>query len=108
MSNYEANKSMVWTAVITAVVSIGLTYTVSTWMRIDDTLAEKEIIKMLDEKSVADRAYIDRRIDGVYIYYDNSFKHIEGIIEANDEKFALILESIDDRLDRIDKRIGNK
>jgi membrane-associated HD superfamily phosphohydrolase len=110
MVNKE-NRNNILAAIATALVTIFLTSFLLDWNKIDDAVTQ-EVLKTEIEKSSEDvlqrsRRYTDDRVDGVNAYYESNFKHLEKIINANNEKFEMILKSIDDRLDRIDQRIEN-
>ena len=110
MINKE-NRNNILAAIATALVTIFLTSFLLDWNKIDDAVTQ-ETLKTEIEKSSEDvlqrsRRYTDDRVDGVNAYYESNFNHLEKIINANNEKFEMILKSIDNRLDRIDKRIEN-
>ena len=112
MSNIsKEGKNNILAAVIAAVLSIMVSSVVLDWNKIDDAVTHEEM-KAEIEKSGEDilqrsRRYTEDKVDGVNAYYESNFKHLEKIINANNDKFELILKSIDDRLDRIDKRVSN-
>jgi hypothetical protein len=77
--------------------------------RLDDVMTKDEINSLvqqsMEEVLGRSKVYIDERMNENYRYYDTNFQHLEEIMKANNTKYEVILKSIDDRLDRIDKRI---
>jgi len=107
----KEGKNNIIAAMIAAVLSIIISSIVLNWNKIDDAVTHEQM-KTEIEKSGEDilersRQYTDDKVDGINAYYESNFSHLEKIIRANNDKFELILQSIDDRLDRIDKRMGN-
>jgi len=109
MTLSKEGKNNVLAAVIAAILSIMISSIVLDWNKIDDAVTHEELKTEMEQNGEdileRSRRYTDDKVNGLNAYYENSFQHIEKIINANNDKFELILKSIDDRLDRIDKRM---
>jgi mannitol-specific phosphotransferase system IIBC component len=109
LSNVSNYKNNIWSAVIAAILSLMVSSIIVDWNKIGDSVTHEELKTEIESSSEdileRSRRYTDDKVNGLNDYYNNSFQHMEKIINANNEKFELILHSIDNRLDRIDKRI---
>ena len=101
------NKYAIVSAIVVAIVSVIATSVIKDWRKLDDVVTQQMLDEALMEVVTSANTYTDSRVDDVMAYQEAAFRHNEELREAADEKYLLILKSIDDRLDRIDKRTAN-
>jgi len=109
MEKLNDNKAAIWTAIIVAVSTFILTSFFSNWNKIDDTLTKDEVQEMVDRKGEEilerSRRYTEDQVQSANTVYLSSIKHIEDLLKVQNDKFTAILESIDERLNRINERV---
>ena len=102
-------KTTIVAGIIVAVLTVFATNFFTNWGKIDDTLTRDQVQEMVDRKGEEilerSRRYTHDQVSGMRDTYEGHIENIEKIIKAQNEKFEAILNSIDDRLNRIDKRI---
>ena len=110
MEQLKENKATIYTAIIVAIVTFALTSFFGSMNKLDDAVTQERMIKYVDSKGeeILDRAkkYTDIQVDASHKYYESNIQHIEELLKSSDDKFETILNSIDERLNRIDKRIN--
>jgi hypothetical protein len=112
METSTNNKTTIRAAVLASVASIALTYFVSSWSRFGDSPSRKEITEQIDKKSdqilLQSKQYTDTKFEVATETYHITLEHIEALIKANDEKFNVVMEALNNRLDRLDQRLNEK
>ena len=107
----SSNKQTVYVAILVALLTYFISSFASGWNRVDDILTRDEVQEIVVDNGEdvlnRSRQYTDDRVDGISITYQVHIENIEKIIKAQNDKFEAILESINGRLDRIDKRNKN-
>ena len=106
------NKATIWTAIIVAVLTFAIASFTNSWSKIDDTLTQEQVTEQIERNGEEilerSRRYTDDKVNAMTGTYEVHIENIEKLLQASDEKFETILHSIDNRLNRIDKRIDNK
>jgi len=99
------NRNTIIIAILAALVSVLATSFFTDWQRMDDVVTVTEMTRAVEKAIIESNAYTDDRVQSLRDYQETSFEHLEKILQASENKYTIILESIDERLDRIDKRM---
>ena len=109
METLKENKTTIWTAILVALATFALTSFFGSWNKLDDTVTQEQITEQIEKNGIdilaRSKRYTDDRVNATKENYQTTLKHIEKLMKANDDRLAAILTQINDRLDRIDKRI---
>ena len=110
METIKENSTTIWASILVALVTFALTSFFGSWNKLDDTLTQEQVTAQIEESSEAvlerSRRYTDDKVDAMRGTYSISVEHIEKILDESNKRFEVLVESINDRLDRIDKRIS--
>jgi type II secretory pathway pseudopilin PulG len=109
METLKDNKATILTAIIVALATFALTNFFGNMNKLKDTLTQEQVTEQIEEsgEDILSRSmrYTDDRVNATKENYQMTLKNIEKLMKANDDRLAAILTQINDRLDRIDKRI---
>jgi uncharacterized membrane protein (DUF106 family) len=112
----KEHKEAIISSIIIAILTIIITSLTVEWRRIDNTVTQDQFTNMQEKmyeqidnsnEKILNRAkqYTDDKIEGIKEFQTANYENLENIINANDDKFIVILKQINERLDRIDKRM---
>ena len=112
MSNLiNDKKNILWSAAITVILTIILSSFMTSWSKLNNVVTKDVMIQQIQKSNEIlleeSRKYTDDRFKSVLIYYNTNFEQLEKLMRANDAKSEVLLKSINERLDRINKRIDN-
>jgi len=112
METLNNNKATVITAIIVAVITFALTSFFGSWNKLNDTLTQEQVTEQIEKSSESvlerSRRYTDDKVEAMRGTYTISIDHIEKLLDESNKRFEVLVESINDRLDRIDNRLNEK
>ena len=83
---------------------------INNYSRARSAITHDQAVEMIDIKGeeILDRAkkYTDIKVDAQAEVYEKSLKHLETLLQNNNEMMRTMMDNISERLDRIDKRMS--
>ena len=103
MNAKENMKINVWAAIIVAVLSVILTTFYNNWNKMDDVVTQKDMMEYVAEQNVVvlekSEEFTIIQIEAMKKAYNANILHLEKLIDTH-------FEVLNERLDRIDKRMN--
>ena len=110
MNQETKDKWVIYAPILAVVLSLIFSALVNNHMKARSAITQEQAVEMIDEKGeeILDRAekYTDIRIEAQEAAYEKSIRHVETLLKTNNEMMKSMMESINERLDRIDDRIS--